>query len=293
MYQYTNEDRNKALGYTDLACERYKADTSLSGVAFQKEETPAGTWERIKITSLEGAKSIGRPMGIYNTLHTEQINDFDEEMMNDVSREISTELISLFNKTNVSLRRILIAGLGNSELTPDAVGSLTAKGVRPTLHIKSSDERLFSTLECSEIAVLAPGVAAQTGLDSLVILKSVCEKIKPNAVIAIDALAARNRERLGKTIQLSSTGIIAGGGLENHGTSINEDSLGVPVFSIGVPTVISEKSFCPDKTSENSVLIKAQNRKSMFLCPKEISEIVSLSARTIADGINLAFGLFV
>ena len=293
MYEYTNEKQNKAFGYTDLACERYKADTSLSGVAFQKEETPAGTWERIKITSLEGAKSIGRPMGIYNTLHTEQIDNFDEEMINDVSREIATELISLFNKTSVSSRRILVAGLGNSELTPDAIGSIAAKGVKPTLHIKSSDERLFSTLECSEIAVLTPGVPAQTGLDSLILLKSVCEKIKPNAVIAIDALAAKDRERLGKTVQISSTGIIAGGGLENHGTSINEATLGVPVFSIGVPTVISAKSFCPDKSQENGVLGKTQNGKSMFLCPKEISEIVALSARTIADGINLAFGLFV
>ena len=126
-----------------------------------------------------------------------------------------------------------------------------------------------------------------------IIDECVCEKIKPNAVIAIDALAAKNRERLGKTVQISSTGIIAGGGLENHGTSINEATLGVPVFSIGVPTVISEKSFCPDKSQENGVLGKTQNGKSMFLCPKEISEIVTLSARTIADGINLAFGLFV
>ncbi len=292
MYNYTNEEQYKAFGFTDLACERYKADTTLPGVTFQKEETPGGTWERIKITSLEGAKSIGRPMGIYNTLHTEKIDTFDDEMINDVSREIATELISIFNQTNVSLRRILIAGLGNSELTPDAVGSLCAKSVKPTLHIKSMDERLFSTLECSEIAVLAPGVPAQTGLDSIVILKSVCEKIKPNAVITIDALAARDRERLGKTIQISSTGIIAGGGLENHGISINEDTLGIPVFSIGVPTVINSKSFCPDKSPENENL-NTKHKKSMFVCPKEISEIVSLSARTISDGINLAFGLFV
>ena len=277
--------------YTDLACERYRADTAIQGVSFKKETTPSGKWERIKISSLEGAKSIGRPMGIYSTLHTKRADLLDEEEILGVSREIALELISLFNESKILPKRILVVGLGNPRLTPDSLGPLCAKKIKPTLHIKTMNEEYFSALECSEIAILTPSVPSITGIDSAVITKGVCRQIKPNAVIAIDSLRAEDSERLGTAIQLSNTGIIAGSGLSAHGSSIDESGAGVPVISVGIPTVTRAKAFCHNKSAENRDYKNERANKNILVCLREIGDIIDNSSKIIADGISLAFGL--
>lgn len=277
---------------TDLACERMQADTGIEGVDYKKESCCVGIWERIRISSLKGAKSIGRPMGIYDTLQLERMDLIDGEGIEAASYEIAKELKHLFNETCITPKRLIVVGLGNQMLSPDAIGSLCAKGVRPTMHIKSMDESFFYTLECSEIAVISPGVISSTGIEAATQILCLCDKIKPNAVLAIDALASLSPERLGTTVQLSNTGIIPGGGLGNHRLPLNEKTLGAPVISIGVPTVINSSAFCPENSTEIGKNNTTKLKQGMFVSPKETDEIVSAAAKIISGGINRAFGIF-
>jgi spore protease len=184
--------------------------------------------------------------------------------------------------------RLLVAGLGNARLTADSVGPKAAARVHPTMHIKRHDPESFSELECCEIAVLIPGVCASSGLDSAEIISGICEKIKPDAVIAIDSLASRSEERLGKTIQISNTGIFPGSGVGNTRLPLNERSVGAPVFAIGVPTVIDARIFAPQGKERAGM---QKNTEAMFVSPKEIDELSAASAKIIALGINKAFGI--
>ena len=292
MYKNEYEPGSECAVYTDLACERYRADLDIPGVSYKKEATAGGIWERIKITSSEGAQSIGRPIGTYDTLHIQRMDLLDNDFIHDAEKEVAKELRYIFTKENISARRILVVGLGNSRLTHDSVGYRAAALVKPTMHIKAIDESFFYTLECSEIAVISPGVPAATGLDSIVTVKGLCERIKPNAVIAIDSLVAKDKERLGATIQISSTGIAAGSGVGKRKSAICEESVGAPVIAVGVPTVINSDALCPDKSGENEEKRKTSHNTGMLVCQKEIGEIVEVAAKIISGGISIAFGLY-
>lgn len=281
-------NKNHSYPSSDLACERYRADLSRDGVSYKKELSSVGSWERIEISSVAGAKSIGRPMGFYDTLNLDLIDTLDSESVDQTALEIANELHRLAEKMHVTPKRLLIVGLGNPSLTPDSVGTHAVKNVRATMHIKDMDEAIFSSIACSEIAVIAPGVRSVSGMDVSVPVLGICEKIKPNAVIAIDSLAALDVERLGKTIQLSSTGIVPGSGVGNHKTALNEDTLGAPVISIGVPTVVSASAFCPEFNHQNH----NHSISAMLVAPQEIDEIARLAGEIIGKGINLAFGIY-
>jgi spore protease len=153
------------------------------------------------------------------------------------------------------------------------------------MHLKDFDPETFFSMECFEIAVISPGVTAETGMEAADVLIGLCDRIQPDAVIAIDALASGSAARLGTTVQISDTGIIPGGGVGNKRLPLNERVLGVPVIAIGVPTVIDARVFShgDGATSEN-------NTPSMFVSPREIDTIAVCAARIIAGGINQAFG---
>lgn len=282
---YTERDKNEKFGYTDLACERRRVDLDIPGIEYKKEIVPIGVIERIKITSQKGAEEIGRPIGIYDTIELARMDVLDSEGISDAQRELADELICIFNKTNIFPGRILIAGLGNATLTPDSIGCECAKKIRPTLHISEFDRPFFESLACSEIAICTPGVNATSGLDAIVTVRALAKEIKPDAVIAIDALASSSVERLGSTVQISNTGICPGSGLGNSRSKIDEESVGVPVIAIGVPTVIDSRVFspCPDSHKKPS--------HTMIVSPKEINDIVSAAAEIISGGINQAFGI--
>lgn len=292
MYGYFNE-RNYVgnFPYTDLACERRRADTAIEGVEYKSENALTGKWERIRITSAEGARSIGRPIGTYDTLCLERMDLMDEESIADAADEIARELCYLFDITEIFPERILVAGLGNRNLTPDSVGARCAEAVKPTMHIREFDKRLFENLNCAEIAVCTPGVAASSGLDAAISIKGICEAIGPDAVIVIDALAARSASRLGTTVQLCNTGICPGSGLGNPRQAICESTVGVPVIAIGVPTVIDSRMLCysPSRLSRGE---RPEELGAMFVSPKEIDEIVCTTGKIIGNGINQAFGIF-
>ena len=271
---------------SDLALERRSVNTSIDGVDYKRERSVGGVWERITIRSEEGASSIGRPMGIYDTLTLSRMDTLDPDELDDAKEEIARELCSICEREEIHPDRILVVGLGNENLTPDAIGPRTALKISPTLHLSRGDRGMFNAFECSEIAVIAPGVKSASGIDASDVIDGVCMKIHPDAVIAIDALASRSQERLGTTVQISSVGIIPGSGLGLNTKAINKETLGIPVISIGVPTVINSV-FLKDKDSEES----EKEMKGMFVSPREIDGIVKNASELIAGGINQAFGI--
>ncbi len=280
MYEYFCD---RGAPESDLACERRKADVSSEGVEYSKHFSVGGIWERIKITSEEGARSIGRPMGNYDTLSVDRMDLLDSETIADAADEVAKELCLLLEELRVEPKRLLIVGLGNSELTPDAIGPRCAELVCATMHIKKHDAAMFRSLECAEIAVMKPGVTSESGLDAASCVRSTCELIKPNALLAIDALASSSAQRLGRTIQFSNTGIFPGSGIGNPRGAITKETVGAPVIAIGVPTVIDARIL-----SGNNDLLGGE---VMFVSPKEINGIVKAAARIVADGINQAFGI--
>ena len=286
MYGYFTEKDLADSFCTDLACERRRVDTDVEGVEYKREISIGGNWERIKITSEPGANLIGRPMGIYNTLEVARMDLLDEEGINDAVGEIANELCYIFDISDIFPGRILVAGLGNPSLTPDSIGCESAKRVRPTMHIKEFDRTFFNTLNCTEIAVCTPGVNATCGMDAQAFIRGICNEIKPDAVIAIDALASRSAKRLGTTVQICNTGITPGSGIGNARCAINQTTVGVPVISIGVPTVIDSRLFALPDEEENS------SGCAMMVSPKEINEIADAAARIIGGGINRAFGIY-
>lgn len=289
MYNY---DRGP-MPYTDLAAERRRADLNESGIEYQKEQQGEFAWERIRVTSPAGERSIGRPMGVYNTLNTERSDLLDGDALKDAGKEISKELRRFADISASESKRILVVGLGNRNLTSDSLGCLTCDRVKPTRHIKEYDEKLFSDLDCSEISVITPGVMAKTGLDSVNIVASVCDRLSPDLIIAVDAIATSSYERLGSTVQITDTGICPGSGLFNHDRALNKDTLGAPVISIGVPTVIDARVIYLRGLRENEIPNPSSiPSPSMFVSPKEIDEIVNCSSQIIANAINLAFGIY-
>ena len=282
MYGYFTERNYKGdMPYTDLACERRRADLDTPGVEYSEEKLPIGRWERIRIRTRVGADAIGRPMGMYHTLGLKRADRLSDIDIDDAKNEIASELCRMFDASEIFPGRLLIVGLGNRKLTPDAIGCEATDFVRPTMHIKEWERNTFTRLRCAEIAVITPGVAATCGLDAAVVVKSLCDLLHPDAVIAIDALATRSVTRLGCSVQISNSGISPGSGLGNPRLAIGIETVGAPVFSIGVPTVIDSRVLCGDTSIG----------EPMFVSPKEINEIVSCSAEIIGDGINRAFGI--
>ncbi len=277
---------DESLFDSDLALERRRVSTFVRGVDYKRDVCMGGVWERIKVTSDEGAKSIGRPIGLYDTLTLPSLDTIMPDDIEDAKDEIARELCRMCDLCDISPARILVVGLGNKDLTPDAIGPASAREVDATMHLKNEDRDLFETLGCSEICVLCPDVTSNSGISSAQIVKSVAASVKPTVIFAIDSLASRSKERLGNTVQISNTGIIPGTGVGHRGDVIDESLLGIPVIAIGVPTVISAASL-----SKNAFCSSENENDSFFVSPKGINKIVKNGAKIIGGGINQAFGI--
>lgn len=271
---------------SDLAMERRRASTYVEGVDYKRDVCIGGVWERLKITSEAGEKNVGRPIGLYDTLTLPRMDTIMPDDIEDAKDEIARELCRMCDLCDISPERILVVGLGNRQLTPDAIGPSSADEVDATMHMREEDPAMFEALGCSEICVLCPDVTSNSGIQSAEIVKSVADAVKPTVVFAIDSLASRSEERLGNTIQISNTGIIPGTGVGHRGTKIDEELLGIPVIAIGIPTVISTASLSKGMTSNS------ENKScGYFVSPKGINKIVKNGAKIIGGGINQAFGI--
>ncbi len=268
---------------TDLALERCENldKKSFEGISMDVLEKNGARITRIDVLNEVGEKTVGKPVGRYVTVevapftHQAQFIDDSLEAVADEIRRIVPENGS-----------VLVAGLGNMSITPDALGPKCASMIFATRHI--TGELLRSTglsgLRC--VTAVATGVAGETGAEAGEIIKGIVQTIAPDVVITVDALAARNVERLGRTIQMCDTGIIPGSGVGNSRQEISEKTIGVPVISIGVPTVVDAATLIMDCTgSENYVSEKAE---SMMVTPREIDLMIERAAKLTSLAVNRA-----
>ena len=235
--------------YTDLALEereRFKRNIEISGVKIDKNYNKElfMTTTDVEIFNENGAKSMGKPIGSYVTMETRLFKEDDLERQNIFAKEIANHMEEMTKNQNI--KKILIVGLGNSKATPDSLGPKVAEQIE-----------ILPNVYC-----LAPGVLAQTGMETFSIVKGITAQMKPDIIIAIDSLAARNVRRITTTIQLTDTGITPGSGIGNHRKGLNKQSLNTKVIAIGVPMVVSGATIVNDTMEKLLEILASHNQNN-------------------------------
>lgn len=275
---------------TDLALERkeYIDRNSLDGIISHKKTVNGITVDTITVVNESGERTLGKPKGTYITVETVPFTK-NSDLFSPSLFVLRDELKSLLPDDKGC---VLVAGLGNEDITPDALGPRCISFLFATRHIPDNFAKEIGFSSLRSVAGIVPGVLGKTGMESVEIISGIVKKIKPCAVIVIDALASRNTERLGRTVQLSDTGISPGSGVGNHRQKIDREALGVPVIAIGVPTVVDGKTMALDILEKAGVseeeINKAQLKDSMVVTPKEIDILIERASRLIAMAVNMA-----
>jgi len=311
---------------TDLALEatefvreqeqakRDAAPQNLPGVDVENAGTQDIKITRVKVTSPTGEAAIGKPMGNYITLEVPRLKENDQELYEDTCKALAQELVKILKLEENS--SILVVGLGNWNVTPDSLGPKVTNHLMVTRHLleyvpDQVDEGV------RPVCAVAPGVLGITGIETGEIVKGIVERVKPDVVIAIDALASRKMERVNTTIQIADTGISPGSGVGNKRMEISQNTLGIPVIAIGVPTVVDAATMANDTIDLviDSLLNEAKEDKQFYnmlknidrnekyqliqevlepyvgnliVTPKEIDDVVDRIAKVIANGLNIA-----
>ena len=307
---------------TDLAMEQkeqFESDhVEVSGVVLEEEYDKE---KEIKITTVRietenGAKTMGKPVGTYLTLEAPNLAAGDEGY----HREISETLAGFLAKwmKNEKENSVLVVGLGNREVTPDALGPYVVDQLNITRHIvREYGKYAIEGEDEKTVSAVVPGVMAQTGMETAEIIKGIVDETRPDLIVVVDALAARSTKRLNRTIQISDAGIHPGAGVGNHRSAITKDTMGIPVIAIGVPTVVDAATIVND-TMENLIraletsdslrgvgvvlqgynsaekyeLIKeliSPHLNGMFVTPKDIDETIRRISYTISEALNILF----
>ena len=280
---------------TDLAIESLSLCREGEKTAEIPEGVRAEDWTRngfhvsfVEILDERGEAAIGKPAGRYYTLELDNLIHREENAFPDAAELLADLLRPLLpSDQNASL---LVAGLGNREITPDAVGPDTVEYVLVTRHLKEQLPEDFAVFR--PVSAVCSGVLGTTGIESSDLVHAVTEKVRPEMVLAVDALASRSTDRLCRTIQISNTGIIPGSGVGNARRALNQETLRVPVIAIGVPTVVDVATLALDFAAragfqpENHAL---DALSPMIVTPREIDQYVRDVAKLIGYGMNLAF----
>ena len=294
---------------TDLADERLnecKKAGEIEGISSENVNLDNSLKvTKVKVLNEKGKKKIGKEIGTYITLEIQNIDVISKEELENISKILAEQLKELVKGYN----SILVVGLGNIDTTADSIGPKTIKDLSITRHLKKYAPELIKE-NVKEISGIAPGVLGTTGIETQEILKGIVEKVKPDAIIAIDALISRDISRLFKTIQISDTGITPGAGVGNTRKEISKKTMGIPVIAIGVPTLVEAATIVADcielisnqfeefkdlkeATKEDKYrLIKAVLEPSKFnlaVTPKEVDSLVDNMKLVIAHGINYTF----
>ena len=269
---------------TDIALERHELlkDNKCEGVEFNQVKNEKAVITTIKISDERGERALGKPKGKYITIDLPELSHQSELLdsrLDSISEKIK-ELLPLNAKT------VLVVGLGNESITPDALGPLCAKQIFATRHIEADMQKTLKLPTLRPVAAVSTGVLGQTGIESAEYIKGITDLVKPDAVIVIDALASRKISNLGKTVQLSDTGITPGAGVGNYRKPIDKATLGVPVISMGVPTVVDGRTIVHDLT-ENQTEISNQ-ADEMMVTPRDIDTVIERAAKLLALSINCA-----
>ncbi|GAB6117430.1 GPR endopeptidase [Thermoanaerobacter brockii subsp. lactiethylicus] len=301
---------------TDLAVEArelYKG-REIPGVRVDEKHLEGIKVTKVKILNEEGEKAMGKPVGDYITIEAPGLIERDLDLEEEVAKVLADIIKEIANLTENT--QVLVVGLGNWNVTPDALGPRVVSNIVVTRHLKEYAPQQFGD-EIRSVSAISPGVLGITGIETAEILKGVVDRIKPDLIITIDALASRRLERLSTTIQISNTGISPGSGIGNRRLSITEQSLGIPVIAIGVPTVVDAVTIANDTieylteellkhTKEESTFYEVLKNMSqqekysliqevltpyvhnLVVTPKEIDLLVRNIASIISRGINLA-----
>ncbi len=237
---------------TDLALEvRENMEESARecrGVSVEEEyrEESEIRITRVVIETMNGARAMGKPIGTYITLEAPAMILPDEEYHEEISAELAVQLKRVIPGLEKELS-VLVVGLGNRDVTADALGPNVVDNLVITRHMmKEFGKAAYDRKRIHMVSALVPGVMAKTGMETREIIQGVVEKTRPDVVIVIDALAARSTRRLNRTIQITNTGIHPGSGVGNHRNAITQDALGIPVIAIGVPTVVDAATIVSD-----------------------------------------------
>ena len=315
--------------HTDLAVEnkeRFQGDNvEISGVKiYERMDDKYGVkLTKVEIISSEGANIMGKPMGKYVTIESDDISIWDSDRVKrkQLGKVIARELYGLLpikKKEEIKDLSVLVVGLGNKDITPDSLGPYVVANLEVTRHIFMLKNNHSKS---KGISAMLPGVMAQSGMESAEMIAGIVNQIKPDVVICIDALAAGTTKRLANTVQLADTGINPGAGIGNHRKGINKKELGVPVIAIGIPTVIHAATIVSDTMDELirvlsdvpllkdnggiEVLQSFSDKEKyrlirellepklgdMFVTPKDIDESIKIMAEIVAYSINLIFSL--
>lgn len=309
---------------TDLALEekeRFASDNvEIPGVVLEEtyDEEREIRITTVRIETEKGAKTMGKPVGSYITLEAPNMAVPDEEYHHEVTEVLMKFLKQLLRKEKDY--SVLIVGLGNRQVTPDALGPYVVDNLNITRHIiREYGKYAVDKKNMKLVSAIVPGVMGQTGMETLEIVRGVVKETEPDLVIAVDALAARSSRRLNRTIQIADTGIYPGSGVGNHRNAITEETIGIPVIAIGVPTVVDAATIVNDsmenliaalETSETlrgvGVVLQGYNAaekyelvkelisphlNGMFVTPKDIDETVRRISFTISEALNQLFAL--
>ena len=295
---------------TDLAVEAREfieeADGDARGVIaeeYQVEDSDVLV-TKVIITTKNGAKSMGKPIGTYITLDAQGLIDPDDGYHREVSRVIARFMKEIIPNADKE-KSILVVGLGNMDVTADALGPGVVNNLLITRHmIMQFGKAAYNKEKVNQISAIIPGVMGKTGMESAEIVKGIVRETSPDVVIAIDALAARSTKRLNRTIQISNTGIHPGSGVGNHRNAMTEESLGVPVIAIGIPTVVDAATIVNDaleritkEMGQKELIFSGQGTgtlselNNMYVTSKDIDATIKRLSFTISEGLNMAFEL--
>ncbi len=270
----------------------------------------------VQITTKNGAKAMGKPIGTYITLEADALTEPDEGYHREVSVCIAKHLKELISNCDVPReercqtgcgeeKSILVVGLGNRDVTADALGPEVLDHLNITRHmLRQFGSAAYSGRKVPQISGLVPGVMGKTGMETAEIIQGVVNSTNPDIVIVIDALAARSTKRLTRTIQITNTGIHPGSGVGNHRNSLTEESLGVPVIAIGIPTVVDAATIVNDaieriNTRHNKTVdFLSDDTKetlydmhNMYVTTKDIDSTIKRLGFTLSEALNIAFDI--
>lgn len=269
---------------TDLALERHeiikgKMPEGVSSSEYKKE---CVSFTKISITDESGAEALGKPVGTYITAEIPSLVKSaacDEAVIESVGEELRQLL--------PDDGTVLVVGLGNTDITPDAIGPRSVDNILATRHIGKELSDSIGLGDLRPVAVFVPGVLGKTGVETAESVSGLVRTVNPSSVIVIDALAARRLRRLGNTVQMSDAGIVPGSGVGNSRAAINKESTGVPVISVGIPTVVDAQTLVSDLT-DNEKEISREENKSMIITPREIDLVVERASKIIGLAVNKA-----
>lgn len=304
---------------TDLAVERndiYKKvnniQSEIDGIEIENESREETDISRVKIINEDGENKLGKPIGNYITLDVKNIKLADDEKIEQIAEVLADELSKVIGEHVTDTEDILVVGLGNMYVTPDALGPKVIPHIEITRHILEYMPKVMPE-DTRPVSAISPGVLGTTGIETMEVLKGIVDNIHPKLLIVIDALASRSIERISSSIQIADTGIVPGAGVDNKRKEISNKTLGIPVIALGIPTVVDLASITNDcinlfidnlqqKAMSNSYLNELKEKDNyeeikealipkdynMIVTPKEIDKLIENMSKIISKGINMA-----